>query len=219
MDRGVETLGTLGTVARIILVAFMAFAVLCTLAYGVILTAIVNPFSHDAMLISAGGFLLLLAAIGMMLLGFILIPLWTHRAHRNLDAAHVPNRKYTAGWAAGSFFVPFANLVVPFKAMIDLHNRSMGEDEWQADSAVGDVSSWQACTISAMLLFLVLAVIVFFGTMTNVTVVMPELGYAGLLFLLMLFAVGASWFLLRLIGKITAYQRAGLHLSQGDVFD
>lgn len=42
---------------------------------------------------------------------------WESRAHKNLRALGVANTEYSTKWAIGSWFVPFANLVAPFRAM------------------------------------------------------------------------------------------------------
>jgi hypothetical protein len=40
--------------------------------------------------------------------------MWTHRAARNLPALGGRNLKYTPGWAVGWFFIPLANLMMPY---------------------------------------------------------------------------------------------------------
>jgi hypothetical protein len=45
--------------------------------------------------------------------------MWLYRSHKNLTALGNPKMalKHSAGWAVGSFFVPFANLIIPFRAV------------------------------------------------------------------------------------------------------
>lgn len=52
--------------------------------------------------------------------------LWLHRTARNLPALGNPKSKveHTPGWAVGSFFVPFVNLVVPYKAVREIWEKS-----------------------------------------------------------------------------------------------
>ena len=40
--------------------------------------------------------------------------MWTHRAARNLPALGAQRLQYTPGWAVGWFFIPLANLVMPY---------------------------------------------------------------------------------------------------------
>ena len=51
---------------------------------------------------------------------------WLHRAARNLPALGNSKSKveYTPGWAVGSFFVPFVNLVMPYKAVKEVWEKS-----------------------------------------------------------------------------------------------
>jgi hypothetical protein len=51
---------------------------------------------------------------------------WMYRAYRNLEAlGNIKERlDFSAGWAVGSFFVPFINLVYPFQAMREIWNKS-----------------------------------------------------------------------------------------------
>jgi hypothetical protein len=65
---------------------------------------------------------------------------WLYYASSNLPAfGHAPTEiRYSPGWAIGSFFVPFVNLVVPFLAMSELWQKSEVEDtpagSWQTGS-------------------------------------------------------------------------------------
>lgn len=55
------------------------------------------------------------------ILAAIAIPMWFYRAHDNLKILK-KKLSFTPGWAAGWFFVPFANLVYPAKVMKEIHN-------------------------------------------------------------------------------------------------
>lgn len=51
---------------------------------------------------------------------------WLFRAHKNLVALGNPKEslRHSAGWAVGSFFVPFANLVIPYRAIKEVWTKS-----------------------------------------------------------------------------------------------
>jgi len=49
---------------------------------------------------------------------------WLHRANQNLPSLGNRDLKYTPGWAVGGFFVPFLNLVQPFRVMRELWHGS-----------------------------------------------------------------------------------------------
>jgi hypothetical protein len=52
--------------------------------------------------------------------------LWLHRASGNMAALGNTKAKieYTPGWAVGSFFIPFANLFLPYRAVSEVWVRS-----------------------------------------------------------------------------------------------
>ncbi len=52
--------------------------------------------------------------------------LWLHRASKNLPALGNPKSQveYTPGWAVGWFFVPLANLFMPYKAVKEVWEKS-----------------------------------------------------------------------------------------------
>ena len=52
--------------------------------------------------------------------------MWLYRAHSNLQALGNPKASlnHSAGWAVGSFFVPFANLIIPFRAIKEIWAKS-----------------------------------------------------------------------------------------------
>jgi hypothetical protein len=77
-----------------------------------------------------------LREIGILLFAvfelFVFIPtvvifcVWMYRAHKNLVALGNARQhlEHSSGWAVGSFFVPFVNLVVPYTAMREIWAKS-----------------------------------------------------------------------------------------------
>lgn len=61
-----------------------------------------------------------LAYVGAMLTAIIIVCMWMYRAHANLTALGRAGQDYTSGWAAGAWFVPFLNLVRPFRIMKEI---------------------------------------------------------------------------------------------------
>ncbi len=55
--------------------------------------------------------------------------MWLYRAHENLQAFGVRKNQleYSSGWAVGSFFVPFASLIIPYRAIRELWRKSIPE--------------------------------------------------------------------------------------------
>src|SRR5688572_1405567 len=134
-----------------------------------------------------GGSVMLLGVF--FLLAVVPIALWIYRAHANLREAGLSELAYSPGWSIGSYFVPLANFVIPFRAMRELHNRSHGEGPWQADSPVADVASWWSCHLAAGLVLMVALFVALLATIPNLYVIQPPGVNTGLfLFALLLLA-------------------------------
>ena len=69
--------------------------------------------------------LLALLEVIIYLVTVVFFLMWLYRAHNNLGAFD-PWRRFdhSAGWAVGSFFVPFVNLVVPYRAVKEVWQKS-----------------------------------------------------------------------------------------------
>lgn len=76
--------------------------------------------------------------------------MWLNRAVKNLEPLGVREYKYTSGWAVGWWFIPFANLVMPFMVVRDLWKASVpgltGTD-WKDLSAGPLMGFWWATWI------------------------------------------------------------------------
>lgn len=71
------------------------------------------------MVVGLGTFLVYVALVVAFLV-------WLHRASKNLPALGNPKSKieFTPGWAVGWFFVPLANLVMPYRAVREVWEKS-----------------------------------------------------------------------------------------------
>ena len=67
-----------------------------------------------------------LATLAVFIALVVAFLLWLHRASRNLRALGNPAQRieFTPGWAVGWFFIPFANLVMPYKAVREVWEKS-----------------------------------------------------------------------------------------------
>lgn len=74
-------------------------------------------------------FFVAMAFVGSLVLGAIFFGLWVHRAARNLRALGRSGMKFSPAGCIGWYFVPFANLVRPFKAMSELWRASESDAE------------------------------------------------------------------------------------------
>ena len=60
-------------------------------------------------------------SFGLLFLGPVSFLLWFYRAYSNLRRLGLHNLRYTPGWAVGSWFIPFFNLVRPKQIANDLY--------------------------------------------------------------------------------------------------
>ena len=74
---------------------------------------------------------------------------WEFRAHANLRAARLSGLQYSPGWAVGWWFVPFANLVMPFAAVRELWKASDSRDDWWKTRTWPVVGWWWASYLLA----------------------------------------------------------------------
>jgi hypothetical protein len=77
---------------------------------------------------------------------------WIYRAHRNLPALGAENLRFRPGWALGSFFVPIANLWLPFQAMRDLVKASRSPRQWELEDTPFLIIVWWTLWIIVNLL-------------------------------------------------------------------
>jgi len=71
--------------------------------------------------------------------------LWQYRAHANLRALGSADLRYTPGWAVGWWFIPIANIVMPFNTMRELWKASdptAGSVEWSAKRGAALLGLW-----------------------------------------------------------------------------
>ena len=83
------------------------------------------------------------AQIGLMLLTATVFLVWMHRAYKNLETFGERDLTFTPRAAVWAWFIPFANLVRPFKAMTELWRRSDPADgEGLGSGAPGFMKAW-----------------------------------------------------------------------------
>ncbi len=76
--------------------------------------------------------------------------IWLHTAVENLQRLGTRKPEYSPGWAVGGFFIPIANLFIPYKAvketwvLSDPRLETPGEEMWQQRGASSIVGWWWA---------------------------------------------------------------------------
>lgn len=143
----------------------------------------------------------------------VLYLMWLYRACANMAASSSVPLRFSPGWTVGSHFVPLANLVIPFLAMRQLHNRSHGEDPDFVDSSVSDVASWWACVIGGNLIQLFLLSVALINLIPRLYLMTPPALDLILIVLGPVLLMAAAWFLYRIIGAITDAQQSYAHIG------
>jgi eukaryotic-like serine/threonine-protein kinase len=75
----------------------------------------------------------------------IVFVVWFQRCYKNSQALGASNLRFSSGWAAGAWFVPFLNLVRP---------KQIADDIWRStdpDAPALQTSSWMAARVPALL--------------------------------------------------------------------
>ena len=83
--------------------------------------------SEDGQEVTLGDLLQLLSALAALVVYLSLVVaflLWLYRASKNLRALDNRPAEHSPAWAVGSFFVPFVNLIVPYKAVREVWEKS-----------------------------------------------------------------------------------------------
>lgn len=78
---------------------------------------------------------------------FVLLVIWLYRAAKNNEALGRMNSRLGAGWAIGGWFIPIANLVIPFIIMDDIWRGAdpsipRGDPNWRRSSTLGAIWAW-----------------------------------------------------------------------------
>jgi hypothetical protein len=101
-------------------------------------------------LLFIGAGLSIIAVYAATVVAFVM---WIHRAYSNLTALGNPKEglEYSPGWAIGGFFIPFVNLVVPYRVVREIWVKSdpviRSEQDWMFSSspeAPGLIKLWWA---------------------------------------------------------------------------
>ncbi len=212
----IASLETRAGIVRLALWTFLGTGAVGVLVTLLVLTWLLEIADPSVDLTAGLGFVSLLSW-PVLLLAVIPVLAWVHRAHANLREAGVKGLAYSPGWAVGSYFVPFVNCVVPFKAMRELYNRSYGEPDDFAQSSAGPVTSWWACHIPAVFVSFALVFIAAVPMVSNVWFTTPPAATVIMELFNKVLWLGSAWFLLQTVNRITAAQRHGV--ATANVFE
>ena len=78
--------------------------------------------------------------------------MWIYRANLNCRGFGVDRMQFTPGWAVGWYFIPFANLVLPFQVMKEIWKVSSNPRHWQSEAGSPLLGWWWGLWISRNIL-------------------------------------------------------------------
>ena len=126
---------------------------------------------------------------------------WICRANANARGLGATGLRYTPGWAAAWFFIPFANLVRPYDALAEIWRASAHPQGWSTQREPLSLRWWWVLLLFAVGLGIIAAVSFKFarvaGTVIDATWYTALSDLAGML---------AAGFLVRIIGQVQSMQ-------------
>ena len=81
----------------------------------------------------------------------IAVPMWMHRCYRNLPALGATALGWSPAWAVGAWFIPIANLVLPYMVAREVWAKASGSPV-RSSSLLG---LWWAAAVAAVLINLI----------------------------------------------------------------
>jgi hypothetical protein len=90
--------------------------------------------------------------LGLMLILAFFVASWIYRANQNVHALGAQGLSATPGWSIGWYFIPGANLVMPYRAMRDIFKASMNPKEWKSEATSPLLIGWWLLFLATSLL-------------------------------------------------------------------
>lgn len=196
------------TITRVLMFVYIASAAF------VIGALALTFFAAPSRMIGALIGVTMIVTFASWLASIVSVCIWVYLAHDNLRARGLAELRFSPGWAAGSFFVPVLNFVVPFQAMRDLYNRSIGEPAHLAHESAPDVTSWWTCTIVGGLIQQSLIAMILFEALTPAYFTTPVAANILLALFGALLLMGSAFFLQRIIATVTRGQLSGVGVHE-----
>ena len=207
---GIELLQRRARIVRILLIA--GFAVTVALLIGEIgeLNGDIRLDNPDPTSMEQLYLAVLLANTLVTLTTVVIFAMWIYRAAANIVAANIAGFDFTPGWAVGWYFIPFANLVQPFRAMRQIWNASdAGGSDLDRGNAI--LTLWWTVWLTSNISANISMQLSFRATSPEMLSGSLYLGIISSVVSLVLFIVG-----IRLVENITEAQRD--RLSPAHIF-
>ncbi|MCO6048518.1 DUF4328 domain-containing protein [Mesorhizobium sp. RP14(2022)] len=92
--------------------------------------------------------------IGYLQLGFfittaVIAAVWIRRANMNARLLGAREMRFTPNWSIGWYFVPIANLFMPYQSMAETWRASSGRPDWKNEPVPDFLKYWWALWLAA----------------------------------------------------------------------
>jgi hypothetical protein len=162
------------------------------------------PRPEDAMWSALAALLVAAIAICLFIIQVVMIVhlcKWIHRANANVRGFGAQGLNFTPGWAVGWFFVPLANLLLPYQAVVEIWKASRSPAHWQEAPIPNLVGVWW------LLWLLFNATSVVMGYLAQNAVTIAEHRTATIVTIVVsLLAIGAITALVNVVSRIYRFQ-------------
>ncbi len=152
------------------------------------------------------GFGALAGIIGLVTI--VLFVIWCYRANANARALGATGMTYTPGWSVGWWFIPFANLIVPYFVVKEFYKAGKNPSNWQTKECDMIVHVWFGSWLGSILIGWVVGCYVAFQAFpfSDGSQIMAPSAYINIPSVMLQVAAGIAAILM--IGRLSAYQRA-----------
>jgi len=112
------------------LYVFMSVVGIAITAFGMTVSS--EEFMQEPMGAKLQAYLVVLgiyaAVVGFLFLATVIAHcIWTHRAAHNTRVLGATGHNHSVGWSVGWFFIPLANIIMPYKVAQEIHKSSAPE--------------------------------------------------------------------------------------------
>ena len=101
------------------------------------------------------GFFYFGTAVVLSLSTIALHAIWTYRASHNTEVLGAVDKQFTPNWSLGWFFVPIANLIMPYRVAVEVYLASIPGPagvSWRYEPAPLFIGFWWTCFVLRSLL-------------------------------------------------------------------
>ena len=73
---------------------------------------------------------------------FFIIGRWLYLSSKINHLLEIKNLQYSPGWCVGWHFIPFASLVMPYRALKEIFRASFNKENWEKEEIPHDFPAW-----------------------------------------------------------------------------